>query len=60
MAGGCASAVDYSLFDVPSRREVPWVTSNVDSIFRLIHPYIVHTHVDREGHVRKIDSAKAP
>ena len=46
------------LVDVRLRGEIVWITSGVDILWSLIHPYVVNRHDRREGQVLEIDGSE--
>jgi hypothetical protein len=48
------------LVDICCRREVRWITADIDLIWELVYTYIVHAHGSWEGQMLKIDGAEIP
>ena len=48
-----------SRIDVSCRREVCWVTADVNGVRRLVHSDIVDAHRRREYQIRKINNPEA-
>jgi len=48
-----------ALVDIRLRREIHWITSNIDSVGGLIHPYPVNPHRSRECEMLQVNFAEA-